>query len=78
MQLFNFFLQKEKPMCILSTIKSLFSGTSLQHSIAIISGISQMITYYEQNAANPSDQNNKDVFLDSLIQLLQKEKSTAK
>lgn len=66
---------KEEKMCLLSTIKDLLASGSMKSASDVVAHMMQLIAYYDQNAANKDDQNDRDDYIDALIQILQQEKS---
>lgn len=65
----------EKPMCILSLIRSFFGANSMKLASDVTAAVGQLIAYYEANAAAPGDASKRNDFIDAVIKVLENEKS---
>ncbi len=68
------FIWVNKDMCLLTTLKSFFTSNPFGNATSVISMIETMFNNYER--FSEGDATKRDAYIDTIIAILQSEKST--
>ena len=68
------YLNEDPNMCLLTTLKSFFSSNELGNATSVLRQLYQVVSIFE--GYESKDTTSRDAFIDTLIAVLQTEKST--